>query len=98
MITLQHLEDGVVIEEVLGGVLIEVSIVPTGAVIILMEEADITEVDTEEVAVVVMETAMVATEIAGGMEAVTIVDSDMETGSNPPTVEATGVENKSNQM
>ena len=95
---LLHPEDGVGIEEVLAEVLIEVSIVPTGAVIILMEEADITEVDTEEVAVVVMETAMVATEIAGGMEAVTIVDSDMETGLNPPTVEATGVENKSNQI
>jgi len=98
MIMLQHPEDGVVIEEVLAGVLIEVSIVPTDAIIILMEEADITEVDTEEVAVVVMETAMVATEIAGGMEAVTIVDSDTETGLNPPTVEATGVENKSNQI
>ena len=95
---LQHPEDGVVIEEVLAGVLTEDSIVPTDAIIILMEEADITEVDTEEVAVVVMETAMVATEIAGGMEAVTIVDSDMETGLNPPTVEATGVENKLNQM
>ena len=95
---LQHPEDGVAIEEVLAGVLIEVSIAPIDAIIILMEEEDITEEDTEEVAVVVMETAMVATEIAGGMEAVTIVDSDMETGLNPPTVEATGVENKSNQM
>merc|ERR1719495_2924786 len=81
---LQHPGDGVVIEEVLAGVLIEVSIVPTDAIIILMEEADITEEDTEEVAVVVMETAMVAT--------------DMETGLNPPTVEATGVENKSNHF
>ena len=100
-------EDGVDIEEVLAGVLIEVSIVPIDEVIILMEEADITEVDTEEVAVVVMETAMVAIEIAGGMEAVTIVDLDMEAGLNPmvetdmvdpPTVEATGVENKSSQL
>jgi len=101
MIMLPYPEDGVDIEEVLAGVLIEVFIVPIDEVIILMEEADITEVDTEEVAAVVIETAMVAIEIAGGMEAVTIVDLDMETGlipiletdmEDPPTVEATGDE------
>jgi len=68
---------------VLEGVPMEVSMAPIDAVIIHMEEADIPVVDTEAIAMEVMETVMVVIAVAGGMEAVTIVDPDMEIGMDP---------------
>jgi len=76
-------EDGLGIEEVLEGVPMEVSMVPTDAVIIHMEEADIPVVDTEAIAMEVMETVMVVIAVAGGMEAATIADPDMEIVMDP---------------
>ena len=76
-------EDGLGIEEVLEGVPMEVSMVPTDAVIIHTEEADIPVVDTEAIVMGVMVTVMVVIAIAGGMEAATIADPDMEIGMDP---------------
>ena len=76
-------EDGLGIEEVLEGVPMEVSMVPTDAVIIHTAEADIPVVDTEAIVMGVMVTVMVVIAIAGGMEVATIADLDMEIGMDP---------------
>jgi len=82
---LLHPEDGADIETVFMVVvpIIEVSMVPTDAIIIPMEEADTTGVDTEDLAMAVMETTITDIILADIIIVATIqygpVDPDMGT-------------------